>query len=159
MSDHTKEVAAVSADHFRDVSLALYFSPQVQCAGSTSLVPSALSLPPPTSIGGYVSPLMETTAIVLPPSLLPRPPTRPSHTPGFITILDLLEQAGFQLCGLKMAVISKERARAVCEAVASGSKVSDTVDPHLSERQLHVYEHSDYPNSDFMSFNEVHRIF
>ncbi len=28
-----------------------------------------------------------------------------------------------------------------------------TVDPHLSEHQL--YEHSDYPNPDFMSFFSV----
>lgn len=71
---------------------------------------------------------MEMTVIILPPSLLPPPPTLPSspHTPGFITVLELLDQARFELCGLKLALLSRDRARAVCEAVSMASyKVCD----------------------------------
>ncbi len=58
----------------------------------------------------YVSPLNERTAILLLPSLL-ESRTRSGGTSGFVQVLEALHKAGFQFCGLKVVLLSKDSAR------------------------------------------------
>ena len=80
------------------------------------------SRPPFNSAGldRYLSPLMETNVMVLPPSLV-RKENAQLSTAGFVEVLDFLTiAAGFHLCGMKMVHLSLVTAGAL-QAICSES--------------------------------------
>lgn len=71
----------------------------------------------------YSSPLLERTAIILPPSFLVSPAER-LDTHGFISMLEFLSQsARFELCGLKMVLFSEDAAGELALRLSLGEKV------------------------------------
>ena len=61
---------------------------------------------PPFDTSSYLSPLMETNVMVLPPGLVTKEDSNLS-TAGFVEVLEFLSTgAGFQLCGVKMVQLS-----------------------------------------------------
>ena len=63
------------------------------------------------SLLGFVSPLLERTAVILPSSFFTLSPTDRSSVDGFIYVLDLLHQTKFFLCGMKMVLFSSSSAK------------------------------------------------
>ena len=78
--------------------------------------------------GGHVSsdssssPLLETTCVVVPPSFIQQHDER---QPSFISALELVFQAGFEVRGLRMVLFSEQRARALCCCFLEDYKVID----------------------------------
>lgn len=84
------------------------------------LLPESCQQKTSPSLAGFVSPLLETTAMVLPPSLLEIEP--PQSTAGFVEVIDFLSQSGFEIRGLKMVRLSQEMAAnllVVCDNVST----------------------------------------
>ena len=68
------------------------------------------------------SPLLETTCVIVPPiSFQHHDETQPS----FISALELVSQAGFEIRGLHMVLFSEQRARALCCCFSGEYKVID----------------------------------
>lgn len=63
------------------------------------------------SLLGFVSPLLERTAVILPSSLFTFSPTDRSSVDGFIYVLDLLHQTKFFICGMKLVLFSSSSAK------------------------------------------------
>ena len=75
------------------------------------------------SVLSYISPLNERTAIVLLPSLLGRLAKGNSGTVGFTHVIEVLYKARFDLCGMKMLLLSKDSARELKIMCSSDIKV------------------------------------
>ena len=104
----------------RALWMATYLFPQISCPVYDDFI-DLLDSPQPPSSKGSDSPLLETTCIVLPSSLLPLPEKPGSGS--FITAMDLIAMAGFEVCGLRMTQLSEDKARALCFACTSEIKV------------------------------------
>ena len=84
---------------------------------------------------GYTSPFMETTCVILPPSLTSGGvASRGGVASGgggasiggvvsapFVEVLEMLVQAGFVLCRVKMALLSRETAEQLCRMIVCTS--------------------------------------
>ncbi len=66
------------------------------------VLPKRCLCSPVSSLLGYTSPLLETTAMVLPPLL---ESSHPSIS-GCVNVMEFLTQSGFEIQGLKMATFS-----------------------------------------------------
>ena len=95
---------------------------------------SLSSLTSLSSTGGlassYISPLLETNVMVLPPSLVRKEHHAQLSTAGFIEVLDfLMTTAGFHLHGLKMVQLSLLTAGTLhaicCSDINSETKASE----------------------------------
>jgi hypothetical protein len=59
----------------------------------------------------YVSPLLERTAIILPPSFFEKMHRDQQHVAEFVHVLDFLVQSRFDVCGMKMVLFSNDSAQ------------------------------------------------
>ena len=78
---------------------------------------------------GYTSPFMETTCAILPPSLTSGGVASGGGVASrggmvsapFVEVLEMLVQAGFVLCRMKMALLSRETAEQLCRMIVCTS--------------------------------------
>lgn len=86
------QIKALSEDNFSNLALSSSYEKKRQSSSS------------------YISPLLERTLIVLPPSFLCRQRDK-SDTHGFVHVLDFLLQSKFDVCGMKMVLLSRSSAQ------------------------------------------------
>ena len=67
-----------------------------------------------------MSPLLETTCIILPPLFFQQ---HDKSQPSFILALELVSQAGFDIQGLRMVFFSKQLATTLCHCFSEEYKV------------------------------------
>jgi len=71
------------------------------------------------------SPLLETTCVIVPPIFFQH---HDENQPSFISALELVSQAGFEIQGLHMVLFSEQRARALCCCFSGEYKVDKLCD-------------------------------
>lgn len=85
------QVKALSVDNFNGLTLSSEYQKKRKSSSS------------------YASPLLEKTLILLPPSFLHQQRDKPD-TNGFVHVLDFLLQSKFDVCGMKMVLLSRNSA-------------------------------------------------
>lgn len=91
------------------------------------------------------SPLLETTCVIVPPIFFQR---HDEKQPSFISALELVSQAGFEIQGLHMVLFSEQRARALCCCFSVEYKV---IDDHGGSSLLKMLPKVCFPDIEFQA--------